>query len=680
MNWCHLRNSQRSVRDDYFLTVDTLQSVYHLSDNQAAAAVVVVGQKMFGLDWQLHGDGEEITLNTAPHRKRNIAMSRALEAQTLSRLVERIMENGSASVTLHDDGSRTQGTGGYSVAGVTVGGEYYPLPTLSINSETRTNLAELKLTLLSLLAACSGVPRKDIWGKIDFTMTDSVSHNFHVEEIVSEALQMEHQPDHLLCQTHPSLMFSRKMTDLFTTLDTTLGPDKVFAGFQVSMAEIHSSVLENWLEVSLRLVSPDFDHKQWNYAGAFSLFIAPQKNLAKRLQKERFNAFPYSCALALHYDTNISAFLSKYTNITNTLACIVRSFQDLEYLRVLAAVGAIIGIHLVEPFLSLTTSTKVDYSKLQTAFPLLYQNLMETKPELLLDLTQPAFCFTSKERFKSVIYPKEIMLSMESAIETYRGPIISVLKLLLPQLAAGWERQRGEMFGFGAAGELEDGGTLGSMDQEKLKSAPTNNLDPERSVGSINHELTVRGAKQLKAASRAHVKRKGLSLLEGQTIDKKFLKLTKKGGELPNIIECWEATQAELRKAGLEAKDVTNLAADKQRNSDLHKLTETGGPFTKSDQVRNYVEKSKEDDKKKNLRLYMEVRHAKNSSLSYPKSSELFRLKKNFKNLPTDVYAMNLCSFLDKISFKAEMTMIDFQQALESLEKECGENSLKKKS
>ena len=63
----------------------------------------------------------------------------------------------------------------------------------------------------------------------------------------------------------------------------------------------------------------------------------------------------------------------------------------------------------------------------------------------------------------------------------------------------------------------------------------------------------------------------------------------------------------------------------------------------------------------------MEVRLAKNCSLAYPKSSELFCLKKSFKNLPIDVYAKNLCAFLDKISFKAEMTMNNFEQALNTL-------------
>ena len=51
------------------------------------------------------------------------------------------------------------------------------------------------------------------------------------------------------------------------------------------------------------------------------------------------------------------------------------------------------------------------------------------------------------------------------------------------------------------------------LDQDKLKGAPVSNLDAEKSVGSINHELKIRGANELKAASSSHVKSKGLSLI-----------------------------------------------------------------------------------------------------------------------------------------------------------------------
>lgn len=58
-----------------------------------------------------------------------------------------------------------------------------------------------------------------------------------------------------------------------------------------------------------------------------------------------------------------------------------------------------------------------------------------------------------------------------------------------------------------------------------------------RSVGSLNHEVKTT---QLKAASRAHVYRWGLQLLQDQAMDniidkigKRFLKLTKEDDELP---------------------------------------------------------------------------------------------------------------------------------------------------
>ena len=196
----------------------------------------------------------------------------------------------------------------------------------------------------------------------------------------------------------------------------------------------------------------------------------------------------------------------KFPNITNTLACIVRSFSTLDYVRVLAAVGVIVGIHIVEPFLSLTTSTKADYSKLQESFPKVITDLCTVKPELLLDLTSPALSFVSKERFQACLYTDELLEPTKAVIENNRTEVVKVLNILLPQLAAGWSKQRGAVFGFGPDADKECSTKVSDQDQEKLKCAPINNLDPERSVGYINYELGVRGAKQLGATSSALVK------------------------------------------------------------------------------------------------------------------------------------------------------------------------------
>ena len=78
----------------------------------------------------------------------------------------------------------------------------------------------------------------------------------------------------------------------------------------------------------------------------------------------------------------------------------------------------------------------------------------------------------------------------------------------------------------------------------------------------------------------------------------------------------------------MDEKDLANIAVDKRRNADLAELVKLGGPFTKSDDVTTYMENSGVSDDNKNKRLYLEVRYAKNTSISFPKSSEVLRLKK----------------------------------------------------
>ena len=131
----------------------------------------------------------------------------------------------------------------------------------------------------------------------------------------------------------------------------------------------------------------------------------------------------------------MTAFLAKYQNITNTLACIVRSFECVDYLRVLAAVGVIIGMHLVEPYLSLTSSSTTSWKQLMTAFPTLYNDLTSVKPALLLDLTKPAFSFVSEERFSHCLYSADLLQPTVHIIENFRSEVISVLNILLPNLA-----------------------------------------------------------------------------------------------------------------------------------------------------------------------------------------------------------------------------------------------------
>ena len=121
----------------------------------------------------------------------------------------------------------------------------------------------------------------------------------------------------------------------------------------------------------------------------------------------------------------------------------------------------------------------------------------------------------------------------------------------------------------------------------------------------------------------------------------KFRDLTKRNGSLVSIWKSWKESQEKLEEMGLTVKEVQNEQTDKKRNADLEKLKALGGPFTKPEEIDAFV-RSETDEKLKNERLYVEVRYCKNTSLSLPKSSPIFRLKENYKNLPNSVYQANL--------------------------------------
>ena len=94
---------------------------------------------------------------------------------------------------------------------------------------------------------------------------------------------------------------------------------------------------------------------------------------------------------------------------------------------------------------------------------------------LLLNTRDPAFSFISKARFDSTRYDDEVCNAIEDTVNLYRPHVLKSLKVLLPALAAGFQRQKGDFFYFGEYDE-KNSNRLSQMDQEKLEGAPINNL------------------------------------------------------------------------------------------------------------------------------------------------------------------------------------------------------------
>ena len=105
----------------------------------------------------------------------------------------------------------------------------------------------------------------------------------------------------------------------------------------------------------------------------------------------------------------------------------------------------------------------------------------------------------------------------------------------------------------------------------------------------------------------------------------------------------------------MSVKEIKNVKVEKRRNNNLELLKKINGPFTNSSEVSAYMNDGSISVDAKMKRLYTEIRYARDTCLSLPKSSDIFRLKRNHKNLSVEEYATNLCIYLAKVTTNASV-------------------------
>uniref|UniRef100_A0A0L8FLC5 Uncharacterized protein n=1 Tax=Octopus bimaculoides TaxID=37653 RepID=A0A0L8FLC5_OCTBM len=400
---------------------------------------------------------------------------------------------------------------------LTINDRYRPLLSLLVASQARDNLVNLKVTVFSLLEAENNITVKTVFEKIDFVISDQTSHNVGIEEIVAENSGTEHIPEHLFCNVHPSLMFNQ-----WSDIENAIRRHKIYSSFLVNVTSSSSWVTEQARDCMTRLINHDFDHKSWTKAGEFHKHIQPRVSKSVALKNERFNHLTLTCAIALYHLDDVASYLVKYDHLTNQMACIVRCFIDLETLNVLYCTGALIGLHFVEPFFSLTTSTNTTYSK--------PEDLSTMDSNRLLNVHSPALGFVSSRRFQEIRYDEHICSAADAIATELKPEVLKVLLRLLPKLADGFQNQKGVLFGFGNIIN-ESPHALANMDLAKLERAPIQNFDSERI-------LSRRGAKQLKLIS-SQDKSKLADLIERRKSGafRQNTKLTKPEGRVPGIFK-----------------------------------------------------------------------------------------------------------------------------------------------
>ena len=237
-----------------------------------------------------------------------------------------------------------------------------------------------------------------------------------------------------------------------------------------------------------------------------------------------------------------------------------------------------------------------------------------------------------------------------------------MLRIVLPKLADGFEKQKGDIFEFGE-NITPSNYALSTMDSSKLENAPLHNLGAERSVGFINYELDRRGARELSSASSSQVKHKSQDLIEKSPSGsfRCYGHHAKPGSRMADLKLEWCQKQKELKQKGLDEKALANLSVERRKTKDLTILKAASRPFTSSSEVDVFLNSTLSQSEKLS-RLYVEVRYARDTSLSIPKTSDIFRLMKDHKKLAIERYATNLRLFLDSIQCRSQEALIEMMQ------------------
>ena len=190
-------------------------------------------------------------------------------------------------------------------------------------------------------------------------------------------------------------------------------------------------------------------------------------------------------------------------------------------------------------------------------------------------------------------------------------------------------------------------------------------MQEERSVGFINYEVAIRGKQHLEAASRKMTINKSIDIaLKEEALD--IRRFRKPAQEIKEIKTQWRKKVLENQAAVYSDKEQTRLRDECTKYKLLSDLkNETfPGPFTSPEEISLYVRESKAEEKEMNKRMYDEVKYARMTSFSLKPTNSLFRLKRNYKNLPTEEYVDNLTQYLSKATSCKTLTLQDLSNVM----------------
>lgn len=339
--------------------------------------------------------------------------------------------------------------------------------------------------------------------------------------------------------------------------------------------------------------------------------------------------------------------------------------------------GALLGIHLTEPYLFMILDMNVSHNDLLVVLPKLYNDL-STYPRSLAQLTEPGLPALSAAWLdplchESSPYGVEVSRGVFNAIERCDKQLLDkYLRDICYQMGVVLKRQRGNAYNFGDDESSEELVTK-QLSKDDLERAPTHTKDIENLFGVEDSILTRFGAQAFKKSTDDLVIKYSKDLL-GNEYEWNSKAMRKKAKELDRMQIEFDSKQKSLIDAGVTPPDAILLTSENKVQRVVEQCRQShGGPITEESEIEKVLEKFSDTGSKKKA-LTLEVRYRKFTVLNIKESNPLFKQQ----NLSLDQLIINLKLLLKKtdLSLASTATMDDLETVILKVGRDTQDESL----
>ena len=346
--------------------------------------------------------------------------------------------------------------------------------------EDRENIARVLIETYERLAVAAEVKlskpvsAKDLWENIDNLMTDSVTKNLKVGELIASKLGSSHIPKALLCNAHVVEKFDDTNLSVLAKIERELKLRERLEKINPSLRPFFrgkKAVAVAGIQALLKLVTHDKSGNTVSLAEEFDQLLETE-GLAKHMvlyHERRFTNLGYTAASILSALPQLRRVLDE-THRNNLLVEACKLYIDCELFLSELHVLAVFTQNVTLPFLNcLEKSSQKD---LLHIFPQLYNDLTEYKMTTLKDY-----------------FVKYRHVTVEPVTDQRE---IRILNLMCEEAAKGLDMQRGAEYGFGVNHPDLATARLHELPLEEVEAINVvHNLDCERLLATFGHRSAV---------------------------------------------------------------------------------------------------------------------------------------------------------------------------------------------